>query len=308
MPVALRVGLAASARTRRSALAQPLPQARCSSSSARMRCSRRASISPISRWSSSMSSIASACSSGCGCRRRASKLGRFPHQLIMTATPIPRTLAMTAYADLDISVIDELPPGRTPVQTVVIPEQRRAARSCCASRQACRAGRQAYWVCPLIDESDELRAQAAEETAARARRGAAGRARRSSCTAACPGAEGRGDGGLQGRQDPAPGRDHGDRGGRRRAQRHPHGDRERRAHGTCAAAPAARPCRARRSREQLRAAVPRAAVAAGARAPAGHPRDLRRLSRSRAAILRCAVRASSSARARRGLRSCASRT
>jgi ATP-dependent DNA helicase RecG len=88
-----------------------------------------------------------------------------PHQLIMTATPIPRTLAMTAYADLDISVIDELPPGRTPVKTVVVPEQRRdevVARIV----EACRAGRQAYWVCPLIDESDELRSQAAEETAA----------------------------------------------------------------------------------------------------------------------------------------------
>ncbi len=93
------------------------------------------------------------------------KEGRFPHQLIMTATPIPRTLAMTAYADLDISVIDEMPPGRTPVQTVVVPEQRRnevVARVLAA----CRAGRQVYWVCPLIDESDELRYQAAEETAA----------------------------------------------------------------------------------------------------------------------------------------------
>ncbi len=91
--------------------------------------------------------------------------GRFPHQLIMTATPIPRTLAMTAYADLDVSVIDELPPGRTPVQTVVVPEQRRdevVARVA----QACRAGRQVYWVCPLIEESEELRAQAAEETTA----------------------------------------------------------------------------------------------------------------------------------------------
>ena len=92
--------------------------------------------------------------------------GRLPHQLIMTATPIPRTLAMTAYADLDISVIDELPPGRTPLKTVVVPEQRRA-EVVARIIDACRAGRQAYWVCPLIDESDELRAQAAEETAAR---------------------------------------------------------------------------------------------------------------------------------------------
>ena len=91
--------------------------------------------------------------------------GRLPHQLIMTATPIPRTLAMTAYADLDISVIDELPPGRTPVHTVVVPEPRRA-EVVARIMEACRAGRQAYWVCPLIEESDELRAQAAEDTAA----------------------------------------------------------------------------------------------------------------------------------------------
>jgi ATP-dependent DNA helicase RecG len=91
--------------------------------------------------------------------------GRLPHQLIMTATPIPRTLAMTAYADLDISVIDELPPGRTPVRTVVLPEERRA-EVVARILGACRDGRQVYWVCPLIDESDELRAQAAEDTAA----------------------------------------------------------------------------------------------------------------------------------------------
>jgi ATP-dependent DNA helicase RecG len=97
-------------------------------------------------------------------KEKGSRLGRSPHQLIMTATPIPRTLAMTAYADLDISVIDELPPGRTPVRTVVVPEERReevVARIV----EVCRTGRQVYWVCPLIDESDELRSQAAEETA-----------------------------------------------------------------------------------------------------------------------------------------------
>ena len=93
------------------------------------------------------------------------KHGKFPHQLIMTATPIPRTLAMTAYADLDISVIDELPPGRTPVKTVVMPEQKRDA-VVARILEACREGRQAYWVCPLIDESEESRSQAAEETAA----------------------------------------------------------------------------------------------------------------------------------------------
>ncbi|HEX6637336.1 MAG TPA: ATP-dependent DNA helicase RecG [Steroidobacteraceae bacterium] len=90
--------------------------------------------------------------------------GRLPHQLIMTATPIPRTLAMTAYADLDVSVIDELPPGRTPVKTVVLPETRRD-EIVERIHKAVLEGRQAYWVCPLIDESEELRYQAAEETA-----------------------------------------------------------------------------------------------------------------------------------------------
>ena len=91
--------------------------------------------------------------------------GRYPHQLIMTATPIPRTLAMTAYADLDVSVIDELPPGRTPVKTVALPETRRED-VVQRIRDACLQKRQAYWVCPLIEESDLLVAQAAEETAA----------------------------------------------------------------------------------------------------------------------------------------------
>src|SRR5580704_8444163 len=98
-------------------------------------------------------------------QEKGQRQGRVPHQLIMTATPIPRTLAMTAYADLDVSIIDELPPGRTPVHTVVVPEPRRA-EVVMRIVEACRAGRQAYWVCPLIEESDELRAQAAEETAA----------------------------------------------------------------------------------------------------------------------------------------------
>jgi len=83
------------------------------------------------------------------------------HQLVMTATPIPRTLAMAAYADLDTSVIDELPPGRKPVTTVALADSRRGdvvARV----RDACRSGRQAYWVCPLIEESELLDYQAAE--------------------------------------------------------------------------------------------------------------------------------------------------
>ena len=98
-------------------------------------------------------------------REKGDQEGHQPHQLIMTATPIPRTLAMTAYADLDVSVIDELPPGRTPVKTVVMAEARRD-EVVQRIRTACLGGRQAYWVCPLIDESDEMPYQAAEETAA----------------------------------------------------------------------------------------------------------------------------------------------
>jgi ATP-dependent DNA helicase RecG len=90
---------------------------------------------------------------------------KLPHQLIMTATPIPRTLAMALYADLDVSVIDELPPGRTPVQTVALPDSRRA-EVIDRVRESCRAGRQAYWVCTLIEESESLQCQAAEETTA----------------------------------------------------------------------------------------------------------------------------------------------
>jgi ATP-dependent DNA helicase RecG len=88
-----------------------------------------------------------------------------PHQLVMTATPIPRTLSMVAYADLDCSVIDELPPGRKPVTTVLIDNCRRDAVVARVAA-ACEQGRQAYWVCTLIEESDALQAQAAEATAA----------------------------------------------------------------------------------------------------------------------------------------------
>jgi len=86
------------------------------------------------------------------------------HQLIMTATPIPRSLAMTAYADLDYSVIDELPPGRKPVSTVVIPQERRE-EILQRIDKACEQGRQAYWVCTLVEESESLQCQAAENTA-----------------------------------------------------------------------------------------------------------------------------------------------
>jgi len=92
--------------------------------------------------------------------------GTFAHQLAMSATPIPRTLAMSYYADLDVSVLDELPPGRSPVTTKLVSEARRD-QIVARVHQACRGGRQAYWVCPLIEESETLQLKTAEETCAR---------------------------------------------------------------------------------------------------------------------------------------------
>ncbi len=96
-------------------------------------------------------------------RDKGASAGIVPHQLVMTATPIPRTLAMAAYSDLDVSAIDELPPGRTPVQTIVISAERRP-ELVERIRVACQQGRQVYWVCTLIDESDEVVATAAQNT------------------------------------------------------------------------------------------------------------------------------------------------
>lgn len=90
---------------------------------------------------------------------------KYPHQLIMTATPIPRTLAMTAYADLDTSVIDELPPGRTPITTIALPDSRRDAVVERIREGCTQDNRQVYWVCTLIEESEVLQCQAAEDTA-----------------------------------------------------------------------------------------------------------------------------------------------
>lgn len=97
-------------------------------------------------------------------RNKGQQLDQVPHQLIMTATPIPRTLAMTAYADLALSVIDELPQGRQPVNTVVIPNTRRD-EIVQRIAHACSSGKQAYWVCTLVEESDVLQCQAAEDSA-----------------------------------------------------------------------------------------------------------------------------------------------
>lgn len=98
-------------------------------------------------------------------RKKGEAQGKYPHQLIMTATPIPRTLAMTAYADLDTSIIDELPPGRTPVKTAVLPDTRRSDIIDRVRQSALEDKRQIYWVCTLIEESEVLQCQAAEDTA-----------------------------------------------------------------------------------------------------------------------------------------------
>lgn len=95
--------------------------------------------------------------------RKKSRLGEVPHQLVMTATPIPRTLAMTAYSELDYSVIDELPPGRKPIQTALVSQSRRA-HVIERIRVACEKGTQAYWVCPLVEDSETLSAANAEQT------------------------------------------------------------------------------------------------------------------------------------------------
>ncbi|MCL4129176.1 UNVERIFIED_CONTAM: hypothetical protein GTU68_031753 [Idotea baltica] len=97
-------------------------------------------------------------------RDKGKKTDIFPHQLVMTATPIPRTLAMTAYADLNVSVIDELPPGRTAVITVVVPDARRD-EIIDRVHLACQEKRQVYWVCTLVEESEHLQCQAAEAAA-----------------------------------------------------------------------------------------------------------------------------------------------
>lgn len=97
-------------------------------------------------------------------RDKGRKLNSYPHQLVMTATPIPRTLAMTAYADLQVSIIDELPPGRQPVTTAVVADNRRQ-EVIERVHHACQQQRQVYWVCTLIEESEHLQCQAAEDTA-----------------------------------------------------------------------------------------------------------------------------------------------
>ena len=94
----------------------------------------------------------------------AAKAERPPHLLVMTATPIPRTLTLTQYGEMDVSRIDEMPPGRTPIETRVISDERIAGRDR-RPRPPRREGGQAYWVCPLVEESENIDAAAAEERA-----------------------------------------------------------------------------------------------------------------------------------------------
>ena len=196
-----------------------------------------------------------------------------PHQLVMTATPIPRTLAMSEYADLDVSAIDELPPGRTPVQTVALNNDRRPelieriALACQEGRQVygcARSSRKAKsWMPP---RTGNLRITAGA---------AARRARRAGAWPPESRREAGDDGGVQGRRHRPAGRNYGDRSGRGRTERLVDGDRERRTPGPGPAAPAAWPCWPRFGGIALRAAVPGAAFADGARTPADHARNQR---------------------------------
>ncbi len=86
-----------------------------------------------------------------------------PHQLVMTATPIPRSLTMSAYADLDTSIIDELPPGRMPIKTIALGSERKD-EVVQKIKQVCKDNNQVYWVCTLIEESEVLRAESATKT------------------------------------------------------------------------------------------------------------------------------------------------
>ena len=180
--------------------------------------------------------------------------GRDVHQLMMSATPIPRTLAMSFFADLDVSVIDELPPGRTPIKTRLVNNVRRAEVEGFVLN-ICRKGQQAYWVCPLIEESETLQLQTATETLEQLQTALPelsiglvhGRMK------AAEKAEGHG--GVCRRPSERLGRHHRHRSRRRCAQRRPDGDRTRRTHGLGAAAPITRSGRAWRGRKRVRPPV-----------------------------------------------------
>ena len=181
-----------------------------------------------------------------------------PHLLVMSATPIPRTLALTFFGDLDVSVIDEMPPGRLPVRHALGGAGRPRARptASCASR--CTQGRQAFVVCPLIEESAALQTRSATQEYERlSTRGLPGAAAGAAARAHVGGGEGRGAAGLPARRAAHPGRDDGDRGRHRHPERERDGDRGRGPLRAGAAAPAARPRRTRRGAELLPAALGR---------------------------------------------------
>jgi ATP-dependent DNA helicase RecG len=154
--------------------------ARWMSWSAPTHCSRRASSSARWRWWWSTSSTASAWRSGCDWLARATACT----SLMMSATPIPRTLAMSYYADLDVSVIDELPPGRSPIVTHVIGNPRRG-EVVARLAQACADGRQVYWVCPLVEELGDPAAAGRHRGLRGAAAGLTPACASASCTAAC---------------------------------------------------------------------------------------------------------------------------
>ena len=216
----------------------------------------------------------------------------------MTATPIPRTLALTLYGDLDVSVIDEMPPGRRPVRTFVREESKR--RDIYAFlREEMRAGRQVYVVYPLVEESEVVRppgrdrdgsAQLAAEVFPEFARGPPARPDGR-------GGEGPGDGGVPRRARPAPGLDDRDRGGHRRAERVRHARGARRALRAVPAPPAPRPRGPWPVEELLHPDEPRRRTS-DARAPARrHGRDERRVPDRRGGPVAPRARATSSARA-----------
>ncbi len=241
-------------------------------------------LPPAGAGRSSTSSTASASRSGWRCARSladeatgAAGAGASgssplePHLLMMSATPIPRTLAMTYFADLDVSTIDELPPGRSPIVTRVFADSRRddVIEKIAA---AVEDGRQVYWVCPLIEESEALDLQERHRDACRTRGRAAGEDGRTAARPHAVGGEGRGDVAVQRRADADPRRDDRHRGRRRRAQRQRDGHRTRGALRPVAAAPAARPRGARIGRQRVRPDLHRAARTPASRACARWPR------------------------------------
>ncbi len=202
--------------------------------------------------------------------------GREVHQLMMSATPIPRTLAMSFFADLDVSVIDELPPGRTPIKTRLVNNVRRAEVEGFVLG-TCRKGRQAYWVCPLIEESETLQLQTAAETLARLQTALPEpniglvHGRMKACR------KSRSHGGICRRPSERLGRHHRYRSRRRCAQCRPDGHRTRRAHGLGAASPITRTGRARRGGKRVRPPVCRTLGRTRQSAAESHLRTHRRL-------------------------------